>query len=1268
LTIPGPARTLIIEDYIPCAEDEGLFPEPMYTSCLRVMSWLALLWVGAAWAEVRLVSSQPDQVRLVWQADEGQLSSGEGQSCLVGLPLEGEPRLEVLEARPAGALAVEPGGPVWMGAQGPAGLSEVGAVRDQRVVGVVFGPGQLGEGRVALYDRVEVVVYLGRHGGVGRARSDRWGEELYQSLLVNYDQARGWRRLPERRTAKGVQETGSQTLRVVVREGGIYRITGQDLMDAGMSLEGLDPGRLSLWYGGGRSLPLLRPAESILAEQALVVEDGGDGRFDAADFLLFDGEGVERWEYQRNTGLYLYRRNLYTRDNTYWLVVGGATGKRAATRSGALLESAPLRPASYRARVHEEAEERILIQLESINSGYEWYWQDFTGNARNFPVSVQGAAAGPARIRLAFFGNKEGEHPFAVKWNGEEVGQLSFEGVPPDTLEVEAAAGAKEGQNTLGVFHLNKEATRLDWYEVEYNRAFLAQRGELSFDYPLAELSEFALGGFDSRPRLFEVSEGLVEITDFAYDPASGQVRFQDGPGPVPRHYLAALPSRWKRPFRIQPDASAQLKAEGQGAEYVLISHGEFLNAARRLGQWRAEDDRFGKPFAVKVIDVQDIYDEFAGGLLDPAAIRNFVRYAYEHWDPAPVFVTLMGDGSYDYKNNSGSSPGNWIPPYQDGDSTYDEWYVRVAGGENDVYPDLAIGRLPVQTAAQAEAVVDKLINYDRRPEVGPWQTRVLLVSDDVLHPQRPNSPETYFLTSAERLVREQLPEDLDLTKLYIGLYPLEGRTKPRARDEFIRHFNKGALVLTYIGHGNPEVLAHEQIFLVSRDVASIDNGRRLPLMYTAASQVGVFDDPVRESMPEILLNMPEGGVIGFISATRIGFQESNMSLARAFFDQLFRSGRDHVPLGLALMEGKQQVFILSDAWRRNIQRYSLMGDAATRLAQPRYKVDLSAPDTLRALQEVRLSGQVRDPEGRAAGDFNGQVWVQAFDSAVPSNLEGMSYLAGGAPLFRGLYKVELGRFEALFRVPKDISYQASLGRISAYAWSADKPSAFGVADSMVMAGTALGVVADEEGPRISLGFQGWPGFKSGDQMPPLLVLEAQLSDPSGINITGETGHEIELRLDDQVLKLTDYFSNQQGDYRTGTLRYELPLLEPGDHTVRLKAWDTFNNSARAEVQVSVEKGGQFTLSEVLFHPNPMQDSGHFTYFLAETASQVEIRVYSLAGRLIDQVAGTTRLGYNQVEWKPPVALANGSYLYQLEVTRPKGGPVQQSAVLQVMK
>ena len=629
--------------------------------------------------------------------------------------------------------------------------------------------------------------------------------------------------------------------------------------------------------------------------------------------------------------------------------------------------------------------------------------------------------------------------------------------------------------------------------------------------------------------------------------------------------------------------------------------------------------------------------------------------------------MTLIGDGTYDYKNNSSTSQGNWIPAFQDGDSTYDEWYTRVVGG--DLFPDMAIGRLTVQTAAAADVVVDKIIAYDRAPEVGPWQSRMLLVSDDLTNWDNPDRVESIFIHDSENMARHVLPKALDLTKLYIAQFPLEGKEKPRARDEFIRLFNKGALIVTYVGHGSYYVLSHERMFLLSRDLDKLKNGGRLPLVFTAASQVGVFDDPVRLSIPEELLQKEDGGVIGMICATRIGYHPTNVRLTNQFYWQMYHTGREHVPIGLALTEAKQLLLPDYDPSTpkefRNIQRYSLFGDPATRLAVPRFQVQVDVADSLRALGEVAIAGQVLDAAGAPATAYKGQVWLQAFDSSAQSELEGFAYEQTGAPIFRGRFPVAEGRFRAAFRVPKDITYGGRNGRISAYVWSDDSPAAFGSVDGLVLAGTAVGVEADVEGPEISLRFKGAKGTK----IPRQTVLLASIADPSGINITGETGHEIELAIDGELFTLTDLYSVQGGDYRQGAIEFPLPDLEEGKHEIRLKAWDNFNNSSRATVVVEVgDDEGDAGLANVLFYPNPMRDSGYFTYELADDMRAVQIEIFSLAGRLIERLDGQTRAGYNQVSWTPSAGLANGSYIYRIEAERESGAAVARRAVLQVAK
>ena len=1250
------------------------------------------------------VKRRPEENDRLDQAELTELSADDVRSlicvCAVGIPLDAEVTIDVVEARVLGWSRVFDDALGPLPTDGPVVLRGVGFARDQRIAQLAFAPLQE-DGQLRAYDRVVVDVNFNAAPSSALTPDrwsaspgpDRWGEMLYRQVLLNYEQARKWRSArrhsPRRLTATKVSQEaadGHQVVKVFVSgKAGMYRVSGNDLIAAGVSLGDIEPARIGLRYGGGTTLGRARAVSPGIdpRESELIVEDGGDGRFDRDDYVLFFGVSPDRWD-ETGTGDFVWRHNLYTKENVYFLELGGAEdGRRAGVVSGATSQAEPMVTQHYTERTHVEEELFILRQFVQIPTGYDWYMEDFRGNARNFSTVIRDAVADePVQIRLGFWGSSDEIHRFEIRWNGTPVEEIRYSGTAKATVELATAEGPVEGLNQLGLFHLDSNLTRLNWYELEYARRLIAQNGELIFDWrgstrfsPTAAnsgVAEFHLSGFTERPRIFDTSEifDLTEVIDFDFDEENGTVVLQgffDGGGRHPRYFVSD-PSRWRRPARIELDSSTNLKSPNNGADYVVITHADFRNASERLAAWRGQDDRFGVPMATMVVDVADIYDEFSAGLLDPMAIRSFVNYAVDNWNPAPFFILLVGDGTYDYKNNSSTSHTNWMPAFQEGDHTYDEWYVRVDG--EDRIPDLSIGRLPVSSATEAEGLVDKLINYDRSPEVGLWQARALLVSDDVSNPQKPAQLESYFVHDSEALARFFMPEDLNLDKLYIGQFPLEGRTKPQARDEFVDEFNKGALILTYVGHGNPETLAHEQMFVLSRDIDLIDNERRTPLMYTAASQVGVFDDPARQSMPERLLNLPDAGVIGFISATRVGYHGSNMLLAFEFHRAMYRATENHVPVGLALTAAKTLVKVGErEEERGNVQRYSLMGDPAMRLARPRLAVALDGPGEVKALEEVSITGRVLDAAGNRDLDRSGSVWLQAFDSTARSVLEGQNYLQIGAPVFRGLATVENGRFDLTYRIPKDIAYtKERLGRVSAYAWSDGEPAAYGSLEGILVAGTALEVEGDEEGPTITIGFRGQSGFSSGDFVSSRPALETIIDDVSGINITGEVGHDIELTIDNETFKVTEFFSSRNGSYQSGVLEYELPELEPGTHDIRLKAWDTFNNSATTEVVIEVAEQGGTPLDDLLFYPNPMAGSGHFTYTLAVPAESVRISIFSLAGRLVDELQIAGEPGYNQIAWVPSTSLANGSYLYHVEVELFSGERFESRDVLQVVQ
>jgi hypothetical protein len=145
-------------------------------------------------------------------------------------------------------------------------------------------------------------------------------------------------------------------------------------------------------------------------------------------------------------------------------------------------------------------------------------------------------------------------------------------------------------------------------------------------------------------------------------------------------------------------DQPSDLIHPANGADYLIITHQDFYTAVQPLA-----NDRASRGLRVKMVKVQDVYDEFNFGLLDPQAIRDFLAYAYHNWQPpAPTFVLLVGDGTFDPLNYLGDLRPEFIPPYLAdvdywiGETAADNRYVSVSG--DDFLPDMALGRLPVNT------------------------------------------------------------------------------------------------------------------------------------------------------------------------------------------------------------------------------------------------------------------------------------------------------------------------------------------------------------------------------------------------------------------------------------------------------------------------------------------------------------------------------------------------------------------------------------------
>jgi hypothetical protein len=200
--------------------------------------------------------------------------------------------------------------------------------------------------------------------------------------------------------------------------------------------------------------------------------------------------------------------------------------------------------------------------------------------------------------------------------------------------------------------------------------------------------------------------------------------------------------------------------------------------------------------------------------------------------------------------------------------------------------------------------------------------------------------------------------------------------------------------------------------------------------------------------------------------------------------------------------------------------------------------------------------------------------------------------------------------------------------------------------------------------PGLRLSFNG-PQWREGDLLAPNSSVYIVLQDSSGINLTGEIGHRIELVIDEGTpVDLTPHFVYDQGSYTQGTVQQELPWLESGAHEARVRAFDNFNNPGYAEARFELVPAGSLRLEELVNHPNPVKESTRFTFRLGGLAlappADVELRVFTTRGRRVfaDHLAldGNESLYYTEA-WRPlddrGDPLARGVYLYQLRLKVP---------------
>lgn len=1096
--------------------------------------------------------------------------------------------------------------------------------------------------------------------------------------------------------------------KIGVTKTGMHKISYEQLAQMGVDVSDLDPHTIRVFGYGGGALPELNIDDRYqdLPENAIRVMGEEDGSFDPQDYIVFYAKNSVYWDYNNLLKRWEPVVHSYC-DTAYYFV---ATGLGPGLR----VQDEPSVTQAFNREVTTFVD-RAFHKKELYNvlgMGRLWLGESFDTELEynfnfNFPNIVKTHElfcefSVVARCpRVSSF-----QVDIAQRQHTVNVAGITLSGLAPEYARKESQKDSfkpLDDDVAVKIKYLKQSGVVslgwLDYIFLNVQRQLIFTGGQMAFRDPYSayknNISRFDLGNGAGDIRVWDVTDPVAPRrvqTTLAGD----QRQFTLHTDEV-REFVAWDGTDFITPAFVGSVPNQNLHGVSN-VEYVIVSPPELLSEANRLATFHANES----DLIPLVVTPQQIYNEFSSGTRDAMAIRDFMRYLYfnQFGTDRPLrYLLLLGDGSYDNKNilpdNTALIP-TWQTPSSFSPTTsivvddvygyLDEYEGASLSPANNTL-DIGIGRFPVATKDEAAAMVDKVVHYASSEESrGDWRNVICVVADDM------DKPADGFLDNGETisdLFSESYPQ-YNLDKIYLDAYPQVsasgGERYPMVNEAINARMANGALVVNYIGHGGETGWSQERV-LQNSDVFTWTNFDKMPVFITATCEFSRFDDPKRTSTGEYVFLNKKGGAVAMFTTTRLTFGNSNMDLTQKIYRSMFDKPDNKIhTLGDIMLEAK--AVLKSTA---NSQKFILLGDPALSLNLPTEKVVTTAinnmavgEDTLRALSKVMIEGEVQGEDGSLLSDFNGVVYPSVFDKKVMITSFGHNM---GSPktfelqkniVYRGKVRVHNGRFSYSFIVPKDIAYKYGMAKISYYAIDGVR-EAKGYTHDFVIGGYNPDAEADTRGPEIALYINDTTFINGGltDENPVLLV---KVFDNNGINTVGNgIGHDVTAVLDggeDTPRILNDFYEASEGTYKQGLIHYPFTRLTPGEHTVLVKVWDSYNNSSEASITFRVKGGGDLVMERLRNYPNPFRYSTNFTFQHNQAGDPLdaEITIFDTYGqrvKVIEQKIISD--GYNAVPivWDGTAGdgrrVRSGIYFYRVDLRSERGSRTAKSGKLVIM-
>ncbi len=790
--------------------------------------------------------------------------------------------------------------------------------------------------------------------------------------------------------------------RITVDHDGWHGITAATLQDSGVSLNGIDPGTLQLWNRD----------EQVL----LWLEGAGDGQFNGNDLIVFQARknpppaGVE------------YQNNFYTADNIYWLTWGAGTGLRYVSES-VYPDQPPdqvLHPASYEYTRHFERDE-YFARLGHMGTHQEW--DDFDhffimppihgGTSDTFMIPINHPYPSNTLrfgVKMHLQGITTGSHNLQAFINGYKIADADWSGqnaqlVSSSQQQMLQNNFLSNGPNQLLITLDGSDPTNrydqvyLNWVDIEYQRQYQASAGRLEFyqDSALPLATQFEIGGFTSNDILI-FKENVSRLQDFLMvDEGGGQFKviFQDqadSPGTV---YHAIEQDSLFTPKLCQAEEPLVDPAAASLSDYLIIAPDSFLTTLQPLAAVRNGS----------MVDVDDIYRTYSGGVKSPYAIKQFLADCYYHNSPRPGSVLIgMQGGLFGWSSiNRGIShyiPAMKIQTFKWGAASSDFWYTLIDG--DDLIPEFNIGRLPAASIAELELMVDKVLALENQ-SAATWQNQLLMIA----------GYEQTFKNQSESLIASIIEKGIFPSRLNIDEYsedgPFFGTT-----DTLIHHFGRGLVYTNFLGHGGGAVWGDRSLMTLE-DVEDLTNDNRTPIVTSMTCFTGDVTNP--DALGRRLMGYENGGVAGWFGSSGVGWIINDYLLLQPIHRYLFDTEQT---IGEIISKAKIEFIATNTAYpdiaKSQLYQFNYSGDPALSLALPEINLIHIQPQDPEPGEELTIHLPHLAPDSVRIQFFNperiphprypltlpatnaGEIVYQTADTLAPGNYSlNINWLADGA-------------------------------------------------------------------------------------------------------------------------------------------------------------------------------------------------------------------------------------------------------------------------------